>query len=43
MERHVPKLWFTAFTAFYEENVANLPLPMDVKKLKTLQLQGLTR
>jgi len=32
-------LWFTEFAAHREENKANLPLPLDVKKLKSFQLQ----
>jgi len=30
VDRHVTKNWFTAFAAYSEENMANLPLPMDV-------------
>jgi len=33
------KLWFTEFSAYREENKANLPLPLDVQKLKAFQLQ----
>ena len=32
------KVWFTEFAAYREENKANLPLPLDVQKLKAFQL-----
>jgi len=40
LERHITKNWFTEFAAYSEENEANLPLPLDVQKLKAFQLQG---